>query len=89
MKWKQQKLNPKTAAWWQKAVIALGIISDAAYNYSPLGGALALLQFPRRGEVLFTSHLQRIKKAAIPGYRYRVALTYCFILNFFDLNHCK
>lgn len=89
MKWKQDKVNFKTAGWWKKATVAIGVISDATYNYSPLGGALVLWQFPRRGETLFTAHLKRIMKANKPGYRLNVAKVYCYTLDFFETGHCR
>lgn len=89
MKWKQDKVNFKTAGWWKKATFAVGVISDATYNYSPLGGALILWQFPRRGETLFTAHLKRIIKANKPGYRLNVSKVYCYTLDFFDVGHCE
>ena len=89
MKWKAQDWTFKSASYFQKLVFSTGLILDASYNYSPLGGALVLLQFPRRGEVLFTDHLKRIIRANKPGYRLNVAKVYCFTLDFFDVNHCK
>ena len=89
MKWKAQGMTSKNASTFQKLVFSTGLILDASYNYSPLGGALALLQFPRRGEVLFTAHLKRIIKANKPGYRLNVAKVYCFILDMFDVEHCR
>ena len=89
MKWKAQGMTSKNASYFQKLVFSTGLILDASYNYSPLGGALVLLQFPRRGEVLFTDHLKRIIRANKPGYRLNVAKVYCFTLDFFDVNHCK
>ena len=94
MKWKQEKVNFKTASWWKKATVAAGVISDATYNYSPLGGALVLLQFPRRGENLFTDHLKRLTKANLmktrmQRYRTIVCKVYCYALDFWDVGHCK
>ena len=89
MKWKSQDMTPKNASFFQKLVFSTGVILDASYNYNPLGGTLALLQFPRRGEVLFTAHLKRIIKADKPGYRLNVAKVYCYTLDFFDVGHCR
>lgn len=89
MKWKQDKVNFNTVSWWKKAIVVIGIISDATYNYSPLGGALILWQFPRRGETLFTEHLKRILKADKPSYRLNVVKVYCYTLDFFDVGHCR
>lgn len=94
MKWKHSALTSEQASWGQKAFVALGVIMDASYNYSPLGGSLALLQFPRRGEPLFTNHLKRLKKANLSKtrmHRYRtiVCKVYCYILDFWDVGHCS
>lgn len=89
MKWKSQGMTSKNATYWQKLVFSTGLILDATYNYSPLGGALILWQFPRRGETLFTAHLKRIIKANKPGYRLNVAKVYCFMLDLFDASHCR
>jgi len=89
MKWKAQGMTSKSASYFQKFVFSTGLILDASYNYSPLGGVLVLLQFPRRGEVLFTAHLKRIIKADKPGYRLNVAKVYCFMLDLFDVGHCR
>lgn len=89
MKWKQNGMTNINATWGQKAFFAIGVLLDASYNYSPLGGSLALWQFPRRGEPLFTSHLKRIIKADIPGYRLTVAKIYCAMLDLFDIGHCR
>ena len=74
---------------WQKIVAVIGVLLDVAYNYSPLGGSVALFAYPRRGEVLFTAHLMRIVRAKLPGYTYSAAKVYCAILNVFDKNHCR
>jgi len=89
MKWKAQGMIFNSASTFQKLVFSTGLILDASYNYSPLGGVLALLQFPRRGEVLFTAHLKRIIRADKPGYRLNVAKVFCACLDLFDVGHCR
>lgn len=88
MKWKQNGITGSNATLSQKVFFSVGLILDASYNYSPLGGSLALWQFPRRGEPLFTHHLKRIIKANRHGYRLTVAKIYCAMLNLFDVEHC-
>ena len=94
MKWKAQGMTSQSASYFQKLVFSTGLILDASYNYSLLGGALVLLQFPRRGEVLFTAHLKRVMKANLTKtrmqrYRTIVCKVYCYTLDFWDVGHCR
>jgi len=94
MRWKDNGMTSRNASYYQKFIFALGIIMDAAYNYSPLGGSLALLQFPRKREFLFTSHLKRVMKARLTKtrmqrYRTIVCKVYCYTLDFWDVGHCE
>ena len=94
MRWKAEGMTSRNASYYQKFIFALGIITDFGYNYSPLGGSLALLQFPRKREILFTSHLKRVMKARLTKtrmqrYRLVAAEVYCAILDWFDAGHCR
>lgn len=91
MKWKQEGMTTKNASWWQKAFFSIGVICDSVYNYT--SGAVILLQWPRAGEVMFTYHLQRIRRAMLyksawQKYRYNVAGAYCYVIELFDVKHC-
>ena len=91
MKWKKRGITKKNAGPFRRAFLIVGVFFDGLYNYT--SGALALLAFPRRGEVMFTYHLQRIMaadlfKTRMDRYRLHVASTYCFIIEKFDVKHC-
>lgn len=89
MSWKRAGITKESALRIQQLFLAYGLFLDATYNWAPWGGSLALMDRPRRGETLFTEHLQRIMEEARPGYTLAVASGYCALLNYFDHNHCR
>ena len=90
--WKVEGINKDNATWWEKIVFAFGVFMDVLYNYT--AGSWPLFQLPRGGEYMFTYHLQRIVRAKLADthlerYRLYVAETYCHVLEFFDIHHCR